>query len=104
VLSVLGATYSAISARDYGVPRCAAGRNSFREVPGDLPVSTLRMLIGVAAAVAVLGRVLAVAVTVLGVVIAVAIAVAAPCVTLTVIPAILIVDDRALVPVLAGTV
>jgi hypothetical protein len=50
-------------------------------------------LLGVAAAVAVLG-----------VVIAVAIVVAAPCVTLMGIPAILIVADRALVPVLAATV
>jgi hypothetical protein len=77
--------------RLYGVPRGAADRSGFFEVPGDLPVSTLRMLIGVAAAVAVLGVVIAVAVV-------------AACVTLTGMPAILIVADRELVPVFAGTV
>ena len=75
------------AARDYGVPPGAAGTTGFFEVPGDLPVSTLRMLIGVAGPVAVLS-----AVTV------------AACVRLTVMPAILIVADRALVPVLAATV
>jgi len=52
-------------------------------------VSTLRMLIGVAGPVAVLNAVSPVA---------------APCVTLTGMPAMLIEADRALVPALAETV
>ena len=54
-----------------------------------MPVSTLRMLVGIAPVVPVARAV---------------VPVAAPCVTLTGMPAILIVADRATVPVLAGTV
>ena len=71
----------------YRVPPGAAETTGFFEVPGDLPVSTLRILVGVAPTVAVFTA-----------------PVAAPCVTLIGMPAILIVADRALVPVLAGTV
>ena len=76
------------AARDYGVPPGAAGTTGFFEVPGDLPVSTFRMLIGVVGPVAVFS----------------AVTVAAPCVRVTVMPAILIVAERATVPVLAETV